>query len=174
MRAIGLLSFGYVPFIIIVAIVVGALSYVFSVFEVMNLITSTYLAIDLLQVSILYASIALVSSIAVPALIYIQRKARSNTYSKPENYFLQSLIFFASLFGLIIALLYTYVSIQLSWFYTLDLVTIMAYMFQFIVLYHVFTISWELLRDTWKTKERTFRTVFYFSLSAFTLIVAIQ
>lgn len=174
MRAIGLLSFGYVPFIIIVAIVVGALSYVFSVFEVMNLITSTYLAIDLLQVSILYASIALVSSIAIPALIYIQRKARSNTYSKPENYFLQSLIFFGSLFGLIIALLYTYVCIQLSWFYTLDLVTIMAYMFQFIVLYHVFTISWALLRDTWKTKEGTFKTVFYFSLSAFTLIVAIQ
>ncbi|MDI4653811.1 MULTISPECIES: hypothetical protein [Pseudoalteromonas] len=174
MRAIGLLSFGYVPFIIIVAIVVGAFSYVFSVFEVMDRFTSTYLTMGLLQASILYASLALVSSIVAPALIFIKRKTRSEIYRASENYFLQSLIFFGSLFGLIIALLYTYVSIQLSRFYTLDLATLMAYMFQFIVLYHVFTISWALLRDSWKTKERTLKTVFYFGLSAFALIVATQ
>lgn len=174
MRALGLLSFGYVPFIIIAAIVFGAISYVFSVFEVMNRFTITYLAIDLLQASILYASLALVSSVATPALIYIKRKARSNTYSKSENYFLQSLTFFGSLYGLVIALLYTYISIQMSRFYRLDLVTILAYMFQFIVLYHIFTISWALLRGSWKTKEGALKAVFYFGLSAFALTVVTQ
>lgn len=174
MRAIGLLSFGYVPFIIIVAIVVGAFSYVFSVFEVMNRVTITYLAINLLQASILYASLALVSSVATPALIFIKRKARSETYRSTENQFQQSLTFFGSLYALTIALLYGYISIRLSWLYTLDLVTLLAYIFQFIVLYHIFTISWTLLRDTWKTKEGTFKAVFYFGLSAFAFLVAIQ
>jgi len=170
----GFLSARFLPVLIIAGIVVGATSYVFSVFEVMNRFTSTYLVMGLLQASILYASIALVSSVATPVLIYIKRKTRNEAYPASENYFFQSLIFFGSLYGLVIALLYTYISIQMSWFYTLDLVTIMAYLFQFIVLYHVFTISGALLRDTWKTREGTLKAVFYFGLSSFALIVAIQ
>ncbi len=174
MRATGLLSFGYVPFIIIAAIVVGAISYVFSVFEVMNQLINKYLDMGLLQASILYLSMTLLSSLATPALIFIKRKIRSEIHLAAENPFQQSLIFFGSLYALTIALLYAYTSIRLSWLYTLDLVTLLAYIFQFIVLYHIFTISWALLRGSWKTKEGTLKAVFYFGLSAFALTVAIQ
>lgn len=174
MRATGLLSFGYVPFIIIAAIVVGAISYVFSVFEVMNQLINTYLDMGLLQASILYLSMTLLSSLAAPALIFIKRKIRSETYLAAENPFQQSLIFFGSLYALTITLLYAYISIRLSWLYTLDLVTLLAYIFQFIVLYHIFTISWALLRGSWKTREGTLKAVFYFGLSAFALTVVTQ
>ncbi|CCQ11219.1 hypothetical protein PALB_20960 [Pseudoalteromonas luteoviolacea B = ATCC 29581] len=174
MRAIGLLSFGYVPFIIIAAIVVGAISYVFSVFEMMNQFTSSYIDMSLLHASKLYAFIALVSSIAASVFIYFKRKVRSDVSLVSENHFQRSLIFFGSLYGLVIALLYTYISIQLSRFYRLDLVTLLAYIFQFIVLYHITTASWSLLRDAWQTKDRTLKMAFYFGLSVFALTVAIQ
>ncbi|MEJ6531752.1 hypothetical protein [Pseudoalteromonas lipolytica] len=173
MRAFGLLSFGYVPFIIIAAIVFGAISYVFSVFEVMNRLTSTYLDMGLLQASIMYLSMALLSSIAAPALIFIKRKTRSETYRVTENQFQQSLIFFGSLYALTIVLLYSYISIRLSWLYTLDLVTLLAYILQFIVLYHIFTITWALLRGAWQAKERTMKTIFCIGLLVFLIAIVL-
>lgn len=173
MRATGLLSFGYVPFIIIAAIVVGAISYVFSVFEVMNQLINTYLDMGLLQASILYLSMTLLSSLAAPALIFIKRKIRSEIHLAAENPFQQSLIFFGSLYALTIALLYAYISIRLSWLYTLDLVTLLAYIFQFIVLYHIFTISWALLRDVWQAKERILKTIFCIGLLFFLIAIVL-
>lgn len=174
MRALGLLSFGYVPFIIVAAIIIGAISYVFSVIEVINRFTNTYMAMGLLEASILYVSLALVCAISAPVLIYFKRKAGFEAHRVSENYFLQSLIFFGSFYALTIALLYAYISIQMSRLYTLDLVTLLAYIFQFIVLYHIFTISWALLRDTWKTKEGTLKTVFCFGLLTFVIAAAIH
>lgn len=173
MRALGLSTFGYVPLLIIGALVIGAISYVLSVFAQISRITNTYFAMDLLDTSLFYASFAIACAVIATILIYIKNKKRNSPYQTSENYLHLSLIFFGSLYGLIIALFYTYISIQMSRFHTLSLATFMAYILQFIVLYQVITLCYALLTDAWRSKKRILKVVWCLGVLSFVITAVI-
>jgi hypothetical protein len=154
-------------YFILLIFALGAISYVWSVFELIDLFMKNSLSMGFLEASELYFKLAIASSLFAPIYIYFKNKVCDEVYRSSEHYALQAAFFYISLYLLVISTIYTCFGFQLLNFKLFDLGMIMIFILQLLVVYMICSRALILILDVWRNKEWVLKIIFCTTISIF-------